>query len=151
MCTVKNSNRRDKHEEVSYDFLGFTFKPRKARNGKTGVIFTDFGPDRLSSKSMKKILETIRSKGVHQRVTDDLAQLSWDLSSHVRGWINYFGKINMRFLYPVMAHLDRAVIRWACNRYKSLHGSSWQGRQWLREIYREHPTMFVHWLYGYKP
>ena len=44
----KNSNRRDKHEEVSYDFVGFRFKPRKAKNRSTGEIFTDFGPDSIS-------------------------------------------------------------------------------------------------------
>lgn len=30
----KNSNRKDKHEEVSFDFLGFRFKPKKEINEK---------------------------------------------------------------------------------------------------------------------
>lgn len=147
----KNSNRKDKHEEVSFDFLGFRFKPKKARNRKTGEIFTDFGPASISKKSMKKILETIKSKYLHRRVTEDLADLSTALAAHVRGWMNYFGKINMRFLYPVTITINDRLIMWANNRYKSLHGSSWQGRQWLREIYRDYPNMFEHWKYGFKP
>jgi RNA-directed DNA polymerase len=147
----KNSNRRDKHEEVSFDFLGFRFKPKKARNRKTGEIFTDFGPASISRKSMKKVLEIIRSKGLQRRVKEDLADLSKDLAAHVRGWINSFGKINMRFLYPVMTSINNKLIMWANNRYKSLNDSSWQGRQWLREIYRDYPNMFEHWKYGFKP
>lgn len=147
----KNSNRRDKHEEVSYDFLGFRFKPRKAKNRSTGEIFTDFGPDSISRKSLRKILDVIRSKHFHRRVTDELDVLSADLAAHLRGWINYFGRINMRFLYPVAVAIDGKLISWACNRYKSMHGSRWQGRQWLREVRCDYPNMFEHWKYGFKP
>ena len=147
----KNSNRRDKHEEVSFDFLGFRFKPKKTRNRKTGEIFTDFGPASISKKSIKKILETIRSKNLHRRVTAELSDLSRDLAAHLRGWINYFGKINMRSLQPEMININGRLIMWANTRYKSLNGSSWKGRQWLREIYRDYPNMFEHWKYGFKP
>lgn len=147
----KNSNRRDTHEEVSFDFLGFRFKPKKARNRKTGEIFTDFGPASISKKSINKILDTIRSKYLHRRGTSELADLSQELAAPIRGWINYFGRINMRSLQPVMIHINGRLIRWATNRYKSLHGSSWQGRQWLRKIYHDYPNMFEHWKYGFKP
>lgn len=147
----KNSNRNDKHGEVSFDFVGFRFKPKKARNRKTGEIFTDFGPASIGKKSMQKILDTIKSKYLHRRSTVELADLSEDLAAHVRGWINHFGRINMRFLYPVMCHLNNRLIRWATNRYKGLHGSSCQGRQWLRDIYRDYPNLFDHWKYGFKP
>lgn len=147
----KNSNRKDKHGEVSFDFLGFRFKPKKAKNRKTGEIFTDFGPASIGKQPMQKILATIKSKCLHRRVTDDLEDLSKDLAAHVRGWMNYFGKINMRFLYPAMRAVNSRLIRWATQRYKSLNGSPWQGRQWLREIYRDYPNMFEHWKYGFKP
>jgi group II intron reverse transcriptase/maturase len=147
----KNSNRKDKHGEVSFTFLGFKFKPKAARNRKTGEIFTDFGPASISEKSLKKILDTIKSKYLHRRVTEDLAHLSKELVAPVRGWINYFGKTNMRSLQPVMIYINAVLIRWARCRYKSLHHSPWQGRQWLRAIYRDYPNMFEHWRYGFKP
>lgn len=147
----KKSNRNDKHEEVSFDFLGFRFKPKKARNRQTGEIFTDFGPASISSKSMKKILGTIKSKNIHRRVNEGLDDLSRDLAAHIRGWMNYFGRINKRFLYPVTDAINGRLIAWSTNRYKSLHGSSWQGRQWLRHIYRDYPNMFEHWKYGFRP
>jgi group II intron reverse transcriptase/maturase len=147
----KNSNRKDKYEEVSFDFLGFRFKPKKARNRQTGEIFTDFGPASISKKSLRKILDTVKSKHLHRRVREELADLSGELAAHIRGWVNYFGKINKWFLYPVTAAINDRLIMWATNRYKSLNGSSWQGRQWLREIYRDYPNMFEHWKYGFKP
>lgn len=147
----KNSNRKDKHEEVSFDFLGFRFKPKKARNRRTGEIFTDFGPASISQKSVKKILDTIKSKNINHRVRDELDDLSRDLAAHIRGWMNYFGEINKRFLYPVTAAINGRLIMWATNRYKRLNGSSWQGRQWLRAIYQDYPNMFEHWKYGFKP
>lgn len=147
----KNSNRKGKHEQVSYDFLGLTFKPKKARNRKTGDIFTDFGPASISTKSTKKILEVIRSKNLHRRVTAELPDLSKELADHVRGWINQYGKINMRILHPVMSKINDRLVKWAQNRHKRFHRSAWQARKWLRLVYRDYPNTFVHWQYGFKP
>ena len=146
----KNSNRKGKHEEVSYDFLGIRFKPRKAKNRKTGEIFTDFGPDSISKKSLKKILDRVKDK-LHRKERLRIEELSEELAAPVRGWINYFGKINMRILQPVMNTINGRIIKWAVNRHKSLNGSSKQARKWLRSIYRDYPNMFVHWRYGFKP
>lgn len=147
----KNTNRKGKHEQVSYDFLGVTFKPKKAKNRKTGEIFTDFGPARISQKSTKKIQETIRSKSLHRKVTVELSDLSRELAAHVRGWINHYGKINMRILQPVMSTLNAKLVKWAQNRHKRFNRSAWQARKWLKLVYRDYPNTFVHWQYGFKP
>ena len=55
----KDSSRREDHESISFDFLGYTFRPRKSRNSKTGVIFTNFLPS-VSQKSKNHIHDTIR-------------------------------------------------------------------------------------------
>jgi RNA-directed DNA polymerase len=39
----KDSNRRGKHEHIGFTFLGYTFRPRKARR-KDGAMFTSFLP-----------------------------------------------------------------------------------------------------------
>jgi RNA-directed DNA polymerase len=147
----KNSNRRDSHEKVSFEFLGFRFKPRKARNRQTGQIFTDFGPDGVSGNTLRKMMATLRSKRLHRQVNVELVALSMQVSPHVRGWLQYFGKVRLRFLSPVMNSLNGQLIRWAVQRHKSMHGSAWQARQWLRAIYRDYPNLFEHWKYGFKP
>ena len=39
----KDSSRKQSHENISFDFLGYTFRPRKCKNSKTGKIFTGLG------------------------------------------------------------------------------------------------------------
>jgi RNA-directed DNA polymerase len=148
----KNSNRKGNHENVSFDFLGLTFKPKKSKNLKTGKIFIGFGPDKISKKSTKKIIDTIRSKKLHRRMRSELPDLAKEMADHLHGWINsYYGRFNLQLLTPMMQHLNDRLVSWACNRYKRFGRSSWQARLWLREIYRDYPNMFVHWKYGYKP
>jgi hypothetical protein len=74
------------------------------------------------------------------------------MAAHLRGWINtYFGKIKLRYLRPVLQYLNDRLVAWARSRYKRLNRSWWQARLWLRTIYHDYPSMFVHWQYGFKP
>lgn len=148
----KMSNRNGNHAQVSFDFLGLTFKPKKSMNLKTGDIFTGFGPDKISNKSTRKIIDTIREKKLHRKMTTDLPDLAIELANHLRGWINtYFGRFNLRYLRPVMQYLNDRLVAWAHKRYKRFKRSWWQARLWLRQIYHDYPNMFVHWKYGFKP
>jgi RNA-directed DNA polymerase len=49
----KDSNRHGRHRQVSFDFLGYTFKPRSAKR-KDGTMFTAFTPA-ISGKAAKSI------------------------------------------------------------------------------------------------
>jgi group II intron reverse transcriptase/maturase len=148
----KNSNRKENHEHVSFDFLGLTFKPKKSMSQSTGEIFTSFGPDRISRKSTKKIIDIIRQKKLHRKTTTELPELAKEMHAHLQGWINgYYGRFDLRFLQPAMKYLNERLTAWACKRYKRFRKSMQRARQWLREIYRDYPNMFVHWKYGFKP
>jgi group II intron reverse transcriptase/maturase len=52
-----DSNRRREFECVSFTFLGYAFRPRESKSGKTGTIFTSFqpamSPEALKSKSQE--------------------------------------------------------------------------------------------------
>ena len=62
----KDSSRRGgKGEEITFDFLGYTFRPREARRRK-GKTFTAFLPA-ISKKAMKGINKTVRDWGVRRR------------------------------------------------------------------------------------
>jgi RNA-directed DNA polymerase len=54
----KDSDRRGTHEHVSFDFLGFTFQPRRAKN-RWGKFFVSFLPA-ISAKAAKAIRVQIR-------------------------------------------------------------------------------------------
>ena len=55
----KDSDRRGTHEHTSFDFLGYTFRPRRAKN-RYGKLFISFLPG-VSNKTAKSIRATIRS------------------------------------------------------------------------------------------
>ena len=46
----KDSNRRGSYEEISFTFCGYTFRPRRTANKRTGEVFTAFLPARAPEK-----------------------------------------------------------------------------------------------------
>ena len=130
----KDSNRKGDYETVSYEFLGIRFQPHAAKNRKTGKLFTTFGPADISSKTKEKILETIRSQQIKKRMTCTLTELTKLLEPHVRGWMNYFGRIKKRLLHEVMRYINGLLLQWAVKRYKRFKGRIREARNWLKEI-----------------
>jgi RNA-directed DNA polymerase len=83
----KDATRRRCHENVAFDFLGYTFQPRRARN-RQGKNFVSFLPV-VSAKAAKGIRQTVRAWRIasirnNQRL-EDLAKL---IDPVVRGWMN---------------------------------------------------------------
>jgi RNA-directed DNA polymerase len=70
----KDSNRRGDYPNISFDFLGYSFKPRMAQNSKRKVWFTDWLPA-VSSKSMKAMTEKLKSMGIFHASGCTLQQL----------------------------------------------------------------------------
>jgi RNA-directed DNA polymerase len=144
----KDSSRRRNHEVITFDFLGYTFCPRKARNSKTGEFFTSFLPA-ISQKSKKRIGETIHSwQLVHKK---DLIDIDVEMEAPVRGRINYYGKFYLNNLKTYLQTLNHAVVRWARRKYKRLKGSLKKSWEWLIKVYRKTPKLFYHWQRGIIP
>ena len=55
----KDEDRKGNHEYTSFDFLGYTFRPRHAKN-RYGKFFTNFLPA-VSEKAKKAIRKQVRS------------------------------------------------------------------------------------------
>ena len=84
----KDEDRRGAHEHISFDFLGYTFRPRRARNRK-GKLFTSFLPG-VSNKAAKSIRATIRSWRIGARRNNQrLEEIAKFVNPYVRGWVNY--------------------------------------------------------------
>jgi RNA-directed DNA polymerase len=144
----KDSGRKGNHENVSFDFLGYTFQPRKTQNSKTKEIFTSFLPA-ISQKSKNHIHETIRGWPLkHKR---KLTELATQMDASSRGWINYYGKFYQSNMKTVLQALNHAIARWAVRRYKRFKGSIKRAWLWLIRCYRENPKLFYHWCRGIIP
>jgi group II intron reverse transcriptase/maturase len=148
----KNNRGHRKTWPCSFEFLGLKFNSYRTQNKKTGNTFTGFGPMDLSRKSTQRILDVLRSKKLTRRTSGTLADISAELHSHLRGWINsYYGRIDLRLLRNVFRYLNDRLVCWAVNRYKRFNCSKWKTRLWLRKIVSDYPHLFLHWTYGYLP
>src|SRR5215813_8039610 len=77
------------------------FRPRMVskRDGGMGVSFSPAA----STKALTAIGRTIRSWSMHRRSDKGLDDLARMFNSHIRGWINYYGRFCPSALYPNLA------------------------------------------------
>jgi len=140
----KDSNRPGNHEHIMFTFLGYTFKPRRARNGKTGKIFTSFQPA-ISQEAKMEIYKEIQKWKLAKRTQRTLESISEEINVQIRGWFNYFDKFYASALNQLRTHIDYRLIHWAIRKYKSLGKSKQRGRTWLTGVMSRQPKLFAHW------
>jgi group II intron reverse transcriptase/maturase len=138
----KDVNRQGTYPDTKFDFLGYTFRPRLAKN-KYGRLFVSFIPA-LSSTSAKSIRDKTRNWELNRRVGTSLTALAAALNPAIRGWLNYYGRFCRSALNPVCDSINHRLARWALRKYKRLH-SVRSARLWLRRISRSEPSLFAHW------
>ena len=116
----KMSSRSSEHYYcTSFDYLGFTFRPRAAKEKCTNVLFTSYLPD-IRKNSVSRIHETIKSWNLKRLHNRSLRFVAAYINDVVRGWINYYGKFGKTEFWIVMCHLNRSIAYWAKTKYKRL-------------------------------
>ena len=97
----QDDDRKGQHEHIKFDFLGYTFRPRRAKN-RRGKFFVSFLPA-ISNKAAKAVRETIRDWRLaatrNNQSLEDIARL---VNPSVRGWVNYYGRFYRSALTPVL-------------------------------------------------
>ena len=146
----KADGRPGDYEHVAFDFLGYTFQPRRAKS-RAGKFFVSFLPA-MSNKAAKTIWRTIREWRVvstrgHWRL-EDLADL---LNPAVRGWMNYYGRFYRSRCAHVLSHLNEVLEAWARRKYRRLRRHPRASRLWLAQIAHRDPHLFVLWELGIWP
>jgi len=145
----KDDDRRGDHEVTSFTFLGYTFRPRLAKN-KWGKHFVSFLPA-VSRDAVVAMGREIRSWHIARRSDKSLDDLARMFNSIVQGWINYYGRFYKSMLYPVLRRLNRHLMRWACRKYKRLKRRERRAMHWLAEVASRAPGLFAHWRFGLRP
>ena len=140
----KDSNRRKEHPNVSFDFLGYTFKPRQAQNGRKDGSFTNWLPA-VSIKAMKSMNEKMRGWEVLREVGTTIQEIATKINPVLRGWINYYGKFYKTTLRNFMHIVNVKLASWARRKYKNLRVSEMKAIRWLHGISVRRPTLFAHW------
>ena len=145
----KDDKRRGDYPNEKFDFLGFEFRPRRARN-RFGKCFVGFGPA-IRPKAAKEIRRVIRSWKIQRMSDKSLEDLSHIFNSVIRGWINYYSSYYKSALYPLFDQLNRALRKWAMRKYKKLRGKQRRAKHWLGRIARHQSYLFAHWSFGARP
>ncbi|WP_339255449.1 group II intron reverse transcriptase/maturase [Paenibacillus sp. FSL P2-0136] len=144
----KDDDRKGDHTEIKFDFLGYTFRPRRSKN-RFGKYFINFTPA-VSNKASKAMRQTIRGWRMHLKPDLDIEDLSKMFNASVRGWINYYGHFYKSQLYPVLCHMNDALVMWA-RKYKKLERHKTKAIRWLGQLARNIPKLFAHWRLGILP
>jgi len=146
----KDNRRRGYHDQISFDFLGYTFRPRKTMNKAQHKAFTRFLPA-ISNKSKKKIKDEIRSWNLRSKAHTPLDLIAKYTNPVIKGWMNYYGKFEPMEMKLVMMGLNVTLAQWAKAKYKHFRRKPWiVAYKWLGDIARRSP-MFYHWQLGVYP
>ncbi len=143
----KDANRCGEFKETQFDFLGFTFRPRVAKNRK-GQFFVSFSPA-ISAKAEVAIRDTIRSWKVPSRVGIDLERLGKEYNPRIRGWLNYYGFFRKSALAGFCEMFQKCLVKWAKNKYRRLRTSWTKAYKWMSGVARNRPLQFAHWEWGF--
>ena len=144
----KDDDRRGVYETITFDFLGYTFRPRRSKN-RYGKYFVNFTPA-VSNKAKKAMKQKIRGWRIHLRPGETLEDLARMANPIIRGWMNYYGRFYKSELYTVLKHVNRAVVRWVQRKFKKLRYQR-KATHWLGSIAKRDRTLFVHWQWGIIP
>ena len=139
----RDTNRQEDYPEQNFDFLGYTFRPRLAKE-RSGKFFVSFIPA-ISDKAAKSIRDTMRQWKLHRRTDKSLDELARTFNQVIKGWINYYGSFYRSALYRTFQPLNNILAQWATRKYKSLKRHKRRACQWLQSIMYRQPKLFAHW------
>jgi RNA-directed DNA polymerase len=145
----KDADRCGTFEHTSFTFLGYTFRPRLAKN-RWGKHFVNFLPA-VSKDAIKAMGREIRSWHIARRSDKSLNDLALMFNSIVQGWINYFGRFYKSMLYPLLRRINEHLVRWAIRKYRRLRRREQRARELLAKASRQSPRLFAHWRVGLRP
>jgi len=140
----RSSYHPSEYPEISFDFLGYTFRPRLARS-RCGNMMVSFTPA-ISGKSAKRIRSVMRDWNLPCWQSLDITKIAGNIRSKVQGWINYYGRFGISELRRVLYHLDEYIVRWIQGKYKKLRRRS-RAFRWLRRVRKGTPCLFAHWRF----
>lgn len=139
----KDSNRRQNYPAYQFDFLGYTFRPRKAKN-KQGKYFVSFTPA-VSNYATKLMRKRLKLWLLHRQVSKSIDEIAEMINPTVRGWINYYGKYYPSQLAETFSCLNKRLAKWASRKFKNMRGRKSRASSWLANTATVRPTLFAHW------
>jgi RNA-directed DNA polymerase len=145
----KDIDRKEEFERISFDFLGYTFRPRRCIN-KRYTVHSNFLPA-ISDQSKKAIMREMRSWHIQLESDKSLNELSEQIDVKIRGWYEYYGKFYPSAMICIWRHLNYHLTQWVKRKYKRFAKSKIRAREHLNRVAIANPNQFMHWKLGVLP
>jgi len=143
----KDDKRKLEHENIKFDFLGYTFKARRSKNQRTGEIFTGFLPA-VSIAATIRLTDKVRALRLNSLVHCPIETIAKILNPIIRGWMNYFGSFYPSEMRKALSIINGMLKRWVKRKYKGIK-SLRQADTWLKGVMQRHQYLFYHWAQGF--
>ena len=132
---------------TSFDFLGYTFRPRLVKNRKRDSIFVSFSPA-VSKAAMNSMRSQVRRSNIRNRSDLGLDDIARWFNPILRGWLEYYGRYQPSAMYPVLRHFNMTLVAWARRKYKRLQRHKTRAGLFVERISEREPNLFEHWKRG---
>jgi RNA-directed DNA polymerase len=139
----KDANRKGNSQNEKFDFLGYTFRPRIAKN-RFGELFVSFCPA-MSDKAKQSKRDDIKSWHKEVKPNESLMEFIRIINPAVSGWINHYGKFHASELWSTMQYIDITLMKWAKKKFGKLMQTWRKMENWLLGIKKRQPNLFKHW------
>ena len=144
----KDERRKGIHPNISFDFLGYTFRPRLAKT-KYGKHLVGFLPA-IAEKAKKAIRIEVRKWKLQRKVSRSLKDLASMHNKQIQGWINYYEHFYKSELKNTLRYINNCLIKWVRHKYiKRKHRR--KAEYWLGSIALKERNLFAHWKIGVLP
>jgi RNA-directed DNA polymerase len=139
--------RKESYPNVKFDFLGYGFRPRRAKNAQNGKLFCNF-VTAVSASALKSIRATIRDLNLRQQTHVAMTDIARQINPLLRGWIEYYGRYSRAALGPILRYVNQTVIAWTARKFKRFIGRKARAGFALDRLARVRPDLFAHWKIG---
>ena len=144
----KDYRRQENHENVKFDFLGYSFQPRSTMSKKTGKLFLGFDCA-ISISSKKRIADKMEELDIVHMNFKSIVGVAKYLEPYIKGWVNYYGKFRLSALNPIFQLLRKRIVRWVRQRYKRYKTKLNKAYEWLNRVREQFPGLFYQWQLGF--
>jgi RNA-directed DNA polymerase len=140
----KDGKRQGNHSNVTFDFLGYCFRPRLVKKNRNGNLFCGFNPA-VSSSALKAMRSTIGDLNIRRQTHVSLADIAKKLNPLLRGWIEYYGRYTPSALTPLFRHVNLTLLGWVRRKFKRFKAHKIRAGLFLETLARKCASLFVHW------
>lgn len=142
----RDVTRKEDYPRISFDFLGFTFRPRRCMN-KKGQIHPNFLPA-VSKASLKEMNRRIRSWKIQLKSWASLEEIAQTFNPILRGWHNYYSRFYPSALHRLWKNFQEYLARWVQRKYKRFSRRRRRARTYVNALARTNQHLFFYWKLG---